>query len=192
MALASSANIALADSPYFLLRGNADYGGDELLTVPYENGDTETIRAGDGLQLAFGVALDHSARWQSEATVGYRLGGAVGENGALEFDSIPYELLTFYRSPTGKWRAGGGLVYVTNLDLTGTGVVDGFQADFKDSLGFILEADWYLGLKDKKYLKNEKSMAYFGLRGTIIDYEVVQTDETFKGNSVGLVFGLGF
>lgn len=190
--LAGTANVSNATSPLLILKGSLEYGGDKLFTAHFVDGETETTRAGDGKHLAIGVGVEHSPKWQSEATVGSSLEGTLGENGSLELSSIPYELLTFRLSSSKKWRAGGGIKYVTNMKMEGGGIIDGLAVDFENAAGVIFEADWFLGQKDRDRLKQKRGMAYFGIRGTLIDYEIKNIDRKFDGNSLGLVFGIGF
>lgn len=189
--LLATTTFAHAASTSFVLKTSAEFGGDELFIAHFTNGDIETTRAGDGLQFAIGAGFEHSPTWQSEATIGFRFGGTIGENGSLEFDSVPYELLTFYHSKSGKWRAGGGLTYVTRMSLDGAGIIEGYAVDFENALGGIIEFDWFLGLEDKARVP-QQATAYFGIRGTLINYERVDQNGKIDGNSLGLVLGFGF
>lgn len=172
---------AQANSVYPVLRGSAEFGGEELATVQFRDGDDDTTRVGDGFQIAVGVGMDHSRSWESSLTVGYRIGGTTAENGDLDLSSVPVELITFHRTPL--WRVGAGVNYVSNVQLEGSGVVDNLDVDFKDAMGFIVEADWFFRHNPKMF---------FGVRGTVIDYETELTGQRVNGNSFGLVFGTGF
>lgn len=181
LAIIGTVNTASAASPSLILRGSAEFGGEELVTVYYRNGDDDKTRAGDGLQFAIGALLKHSPTWESQMTVGYKIGGSTGDNGELDLTSVPFEIMTFHRAPL--WRVGAGVNYVTNLELESSGVLDGIDVDFKDAMGFVVEADWFLRNNDD---------IYFGVRGTVIDYETENTGATVNGNSFGLVFGINY
>ena len=161
-----------------VLRGSAEFGGDKLATVYYYDGYEETTRAGDGLQLAIGLGLQHSSTWYSQATLGYRIGGTSGDIGDLELTSVPVEFMTFHQTP--RWRAGAGVTFVNNPRLESSGVLRGLDADFKDAAGYIGEIDWFLG-SDHRF--------YFGIRGTFIDYETETLGSEVNGNSFGITFG---
>lgn len=183
LALIASSSSVFASSAYLVTRGSIEFGGDELATVYFDDGDDETTRAGEGIYVSIGGGIDHSPTWQSHLTVGYKFGGSEGDNGDLELTSFPFELMTYHRAPTGNWRAGAGVVYVSDMSLESSGVIDGIDVDFEDAMGYVIEANWYF----RNY-----QMMYWGVRGTIIEYETEETGSKVDGNNLGLLFGVSF
>lgn len=153
-----------------------DTGGDTLVTVLFVGGDTEKIKANDGLYFGAGVSMVNDAKdVETEFSLSYKFDEITGSNGDLTFSRLPLDALVFYRLPS--VRLGGGVTYHINPDLDGSGVVGGLNVKFEDALGFVLQADWRLTEKMN-----------LGLRYTVLDYEVEGTGGKVDSNGIGIVF----
>jgi len=159
-----------------------DVGGDTLATVIYADGDTDRIKANEGFFFGAGVSLLNDAKSiEAEISLAAKFGGSVASNGDVTFMAFPLEALVFYRWPS--VRLGGGISYhlAPGLDVSGAGGSFATDTDYKNSLGFVLQAD---------YRVTEK--LNIGLRFTSIDYDEKNSSASFDGNSLGIVFGGSF
>ena len=165
----------------WLFQAGLEHGGDEIVKTYYDNGDNQTIRGGGLLYLAVGgifpTAPVSSPSLETQVSVGWKFDSSTAENGDVDWDRFPIELLQFHK--TENWRFGGGLTYHLNPKLEGSGDASHIQADFDNALGYVVEVD---------YLTNEELM--IGVRATFIDYEV--NSVSVDGNSIGLLVGVRY
>jgi len=129
---------------HFFLGFGAGAGGDELISATTTDGDIETLKAGSGVTFAAGVDYRINPSFSMLASVAYQTDRRKAENGTLEFSRVPVELLAFWH-PSANWRVGGGLRYVSNAKLTGSGVVSMRDIDFDSSTSGVLEGEYLMG-----------------------------------------------
>ena len=158
-----------------------DFGGDEMVEVFFEDGDSEDIKAGELLYISGGLIIQTAPRLnenlETQLTIGWKFDSVDGENGELSFDRFPLEVLQFVRS--GQLRFGGGLTYHLNPKLEGDGFFSDVDVEFDDALGGVVQVD---------FAATENVL--FGGRFTFIDYELEAFDaESIDGNSVGFFVG---
>lgn len=174
--LAMAALPAYALETNFAYKAGYDTGGDTLVTVTFVGGDTDKIKANEGLFFGGGVSIVNDAKdVETEITLSYKIDDITASNGDVTWSRWPIDALVFYRAPS--VRFGGGLTYHLNPDLSGSGVVGGLNVKFKDALGFILQVDWRI--TDKLSL---------GARYTALDYDVEGGGGSIKSNGIGVVF----
>lgn len=169
---------AVALDPGFHFKAGYDLGGDRLATVVFTNGDTESIRANEGLFLGAGVSLVNDAQnLETELSLGVKFGGSVASNGDVTFTTFPAEALMFYR--WSRVRAGGGIVYQLSpeLEVDGAGASFASNTEYDDALGFIAQVEYRITRK-----------LNVGLRYTAIEYDQKNTNASFDGNTFGVVF----
>jgi len=155
----------------------ADFGGEKIITVTFTNGDTQSIRANQGLYVGGGVSvLSDDKNIEFLGTVNYKYAGISAENGNVTWTRIPIDALLFYREE--KFRVGGGLTYVVNPTMKVTGIPGGGTVDVNDAVGLLLQADYLLGKVN------------IGVRGTFITYKA--GGQTASGNGGGITFGYTF
>jgi hypothetical protein len=164
-----------------ILKAGLDFGGDSMFTVRFTNGDTETVKANEGLYLGGGAAIINDARTlELDVTLAYKFGLIYASNGDVTWSRWPLEALVFYRFQ--KVRLGGGVAYHISPHLEGGGVVGGLDVKFKDALGAVLQADWRI---------TETISA--GLRYTALEYEAkAPSTGKFKTDGLGLTFSWNF
>lgn len=183
MALLLSVSLS-SNAADFVLEAGLHAGGDDLVTATFVSGSTQTIEAGGLYNFALGVGFDINEKVTSRITFGIKQDSITASNGNIEFTRYPLDALVFYK--TDSWLFGGGITYHTNVKLSGDGLASGLSANFDDSMGFILEADYLFG--------NKKG--YVGGRYTMIDYDTVPSATvnaaTVDGNSIGVVVGYRF
>jgi outer membrane protein with beta-barrel domain len=186
------ASYAVEVRPAF--KAGIDVGGDTLISVPTtgSGGGTKKISAGEGLFLGAGASiLTDSKDLEIEATLSYKFTSISAQNGDIDWSVLPLDVLVFYRIP--NWRFGGGLTYHINPSLKGTGIAAGLNADYKDSLGIVLQGDYMFGEKIKLGLR------YVGVKykaSSIQDTSgiAVNTPPPSSANTsaIGIVFTVSF
>src|SRR5262249_10568274 len=135
--------------------------------------------------------LNEAKDIETEVILSYKFSGIHAGNGDIDWSVLPLDALVFYRIP--NWRFGGGLTYHMNPKLKGSGDASGLEADYKNGLGWVLQADYMSGEKIK-----------LGLRYTAVKYKaskiqdtsIIQVNqeppETAKTNAIGVVFTVSF
>jgi hypothetical protein len=164
-----------------LLKAGIDLGGETLVTAVFTDGETEKIRANEGFYFGGGLAvIDAERRLEFHATLAYKFAVINADNGDIEWTRFPLEALAFYRFP--RVRVGGGLAYHMSPRLEGDGVVGGLDVKFKNALGVVLQADWFI---------TEKIAA--GARYTMIKYDAKgDFSGDAKANGLGVTFSMHF
>lgn len=158
-----------------------DFGGDEMVTVPFTDGSTKTIKANEGFYLGGGVAfLDRDRTWELDLTLAYKFKLINASNGDVTWSTVPFEALVFYRFD--HVRLGGGVAYHISPRLEGTGVASALDIKFKDALGGIAQVDWLI----------TENVA-LGLRYTFLEYEAkAPFTGTAKSDGAGVTFSWNF
>jgi Outer membrane protein beta-barrel domain len=179
--LAASAFAAHGAEIRPLLVAGLDFGGDKMLTVVFDDGDTQDIRANDGFYLGGGVAvIDAERRMEYQLTAAVKYALIDADNGEVEWTRFPIEALAFYRFP--RVRLGGGLTYHMSPRIETSGAVGNPDVKFKNALGAVLQADWLI--TDKIAL---------GGRYTILEYDAKgDFAGSAKSNGIGISFSMRF
>ncbi|WP_338848923.1 hypothetical protein V8J88_08265 [Massilia sp. W12] len=151
------------------------YGGDTLATAKYTDGSSVNIRAGSGLDMKGGVEYRVAPQVSLQATVGYHVHFTPeASNGDANFNRIPIELLAFYHINE-QWRVGGGVRFVRNARLSGSGAAANLNGNYGNTTGGVLAVE-YMGAKNwgvSFRLVNEK-------------YTLENSNASFSGNHAGL------
>jgi len=125
----------------FLVEGDLEYGGDDIVTIDFEDGSSQDIKAGQGGTIALGgyfkPRVDGS--FSVRATVGYKFVTSAADNADIGIDRMVYEIVGNYDWPSG-WRVGAGLVQHTNIEFDADGF--GRNVKFDDATGFTAEFGW--------------------------------------------------
>lgn len=151
-------------------------GGDALATVVYNNGNTQTIYAGDGLLADFGIQHNFAySDWSLKATVGidYWSVGSYGTD--ISFTRYPVDVLMLYNM--GRSHIGFGLTehLSPELDMDGNGP----NVNFDNATGVILQYQY----------------AAFTIRATGIHYQVsggCTSACRVNGGNLGFFFSYAF
>jgi len=145
-----------------VLEGAAEFGGDDVAKVFYEDGSTQNIRAGQGVTLGGGVHYQlGSAPFDFAATVGYKFEETADYHTNLGMDRVVVKLTGTYLLPHNLW-VDAGPVWHTSTKLNGDGYIPDIK--FDDAVGVMVGLGW----------------RWFGISYTHIDY---------KGPFVGSVDG---
>jgi hypothetical protein len=154
-----------------------DTGGDEVVAVPFSSGETDSIRANEGLYLGGGISVLSDARnVEFLGTLSVKYQGLHASNGDLSWIRFPLDALVFYRMQS--FRLGGGLSYVIHPRLKGSGEASNVDARPSNAPGVVLQGDYLMG------------RVSLGLRYTLLDYKL--GGNTVKSNGLGASFGFTF
>ena len=155
-----------------------DTGGDKLLTVTFTNGETDSIRANQGLYAGGGISvLTDSKDIEFQGTLAIKYDGVSASNGDATFTRLPLDALVFYRWE--KFRLGAGLTYVMNPKVKTSGIPpQDLNVTLDNAFGGLVQADFLLG------------RVAIGVRYTALDYKF--RGNTIKASGAGLTFGFTF
>jgi len=161
-----------------------DFGGETLATVVYTDGTTRSIKSNEGVFIGGGASIFNEAKTiETEIALTYKIARISATNGDLEWTRVPLDVLVFYRMH--RFRAGGGLTYHMNPEVTGSGLARNVNLQFDNAFGLILQADWLI--MDRKTL----TMA-LGLRYTNIEYKLQGTSASPNTSGMGLTYSVSF
>jgi outer membrane protein W len=154
-------------------------GGQTITTVQYTDGSSSNISSGTGGIIHAGLDWRISDAFSSQLTVGYQFRETpLAKNGSASFTRVPVDLLVYWH-PDEKWRLGLGAEYVNSPTLNGSGAASYINEDFKNTVGAIVEAEYFftphIGLKvrgvKETYKPQEGGESINGSYGAIIgDY----------------------
>jgi|SRR6187401_155665 hypothetical protein len=153
----------------FLAQMDMDFGGDDVATVFFEDGDDQDVKAGQGIDMGIGgwfrpVA---SAPFEIQALVGYKMVFTAASNADIMMTRTTLKLNGVYRFPN-AWYVGAGYVQHMNTKLDGDGFFDDFE--FDDANGFSCEVGW----------------KWVALQYTSIKYPTLPGFEDVDGSNVGI------
>jgi hypothetical protein len=158
----------------FMAQMDMEFGGDKILTVDFEDGDSQDIRAGQGLALDVGGWFRPSETVPIEiaGTIGYKFVTTAADNADINLSRTVVKLNATYWFQN-SWFATAGLTHHMNPKLDG----DGFFEDitFDDATGFSAEVGW----------------RWIALRYTKLTYELPGFED-IDASSVGLTMTFRF
>lgn len=178
----SSAN-AVQISP--LAGANMTFGGDPLAYVVFTDGSRSDLEAGRGFTGFGGVIFEdiwsqNNHTIDAQTTLGVKFASTkAATNGEVTFTRWPLEAIIFYRNTEHKYRGGLGLSYHLAGNVSGTEDASAIAADIDNVLGFVLQADYFLGWNNQMAL---------GLRYESISYKISNQNFTASGNNFGVNF----
>ena len=154
-----------------VFEGNLEYGGDDLVTVFFTNGEDQQMKAGQGGTLAIGGEFAPPALpLLLRATVGLKYNTEAANNANINFVRFPLNLMGYVTFARG-FRVGGGLTKHAGARLKGDGFVDDVQFDSSAGARFEFGYRWV-------------ALTYTSLTYT------ADTGEDFSGNSFGVSFSV--
>jgi hypothetical protein len=129
-----------------MFQTDLDIGGDDLATVSFTNGESQDIKAGQGIVVSGGLHFRpiDSTPFDVQGLVGYKYVTTAATNADIKVTRVVLQLLGDYQFNNGVYL-GGGLVRHTGTKLDG----DGFfrNIEFDDATGFTIESGWrWIGL----------------------------------------------
>jgi len=150
-----------------VLEAAAEFGGDNVVKVFYTNGDTQDIRAGQGVTLSGGLHYRLAQLpLDIAATVGYKFVRTGDFNTDLGIDRVVFKVTGTYELPRHFW-IDAGPVWHTAVKLNGDGYVP--DVSFDDAIGVTAGFGW----------------RWFGVTYTAITYKSPLT-RNVDANNVGV------
>jgi hypothetical protein len=152
-------------------------GGDTLASVVFTDGSTADIRAGSLVHFYGGLEMRLAPEFTMQGTFGYQVDDTgSNSNGSLRFSRYPVELLGHVQIDP-YLRIGGGVRFVYDAKVIGSGVLSGVEIDYGSTAGAVIEGEYLLtpsvGLK---------------LRTVIEKYQPKAGGPSADGNHVGFYF----
>lgn len=174
-AAVSAASHAAEVKPAFV--AGYDTGGDEVVNVTFTNGNKDSLKANEGFYAGGGVSVLNDAKdIEFLGTLSIKYASLHADNGDVTWTRLPLDALLFYRWES--FRLGGGLTYVINPKLKGSGVASNINTTLDNAVGVLLQGDYLMG------------RVALGLRATLLDYKV--GGNTVKSSGIGVSFGFTF
>lgn len=156
------------------------FGGDDLATVSYFSGYSESVEAGGLISGSVGYEMDMSESILVKLSAGIKFDAVTAENGDVDFTRYPLTGMIFLKGE--DLHLGVGVTQHTGVKLEVDGFFSPGSVDFDDATGLVLQLD---------YLLNERG--YVSLSYTAIDYEPSNVSGIdVNGNSIGVVIGYRF
>jgi opacity protein-like surface antigen len=155
----------------FLAQLDFDYGGDDVATLSFTNGDTQNIKAGQGIAVGVGGYFRpvESAPFELQGIIGYKVVFNASDNADIKMTRTTFQLNGIYRFAN-NWYAGGGYTMHMSPELDGDGFFEDVQ--FDDASGFTVEFGWkWIGLHytSMEYSSpgfEDADASHFGIRFT--------------------------
>lgn len=175
LCIVSTPSLADTDSAktsvHFVLNGGFTFGGDTLESIYDSNGHTTNIKAGNLAQIGLGALVKAgSIPVEAQLTANYHWHSASYSNGSATFSRVPVELTAYYNGVR-NWRFGGGVRYVSSPRLGGMEFLGGANIKFKNTVGEILEAGYYVSpntvLSMRYVFERYKFDGYNGYTGSV-------------------------
>lgn len=118
------------------------FGGDELGSLSYSDGSSNSVRAGSGVLLKGGVDYHPLRAFSFQGTLGmHRHDTKAAKGGSMMFNRTVLEGMAYYHFQE-HIRGGIGIRKVSAPTLSGSGVASDYRAELQDTQGTVLELEW--------------------------------------------------
>ena len=101
-----------------VLDGGADWGGDEVARVYFEDDSSQSIDAGRGLSAAIGFYVQPLPEWSVRATVGYKYESTRASDADIYLERVPVDVIASWHFADG-FRVGAGATWHTAIKFHG-------------------------------------------------------------------------
>ncbi len=149
-------------------------------TIPFE------LKAGNDPQYRLGLECLLLSGLSLQSTVGYSITDPMGDNGSVEFTTVPLELLAFVKITDGL-RLGAGL-RKSKAEITGSGVAANWPVlgSYSSTSGKVLEFQYLFSAPDNAR-SFAKTQAGFSVR--VVNEDLSRNGTIYSGNhyELGLV-----
>jgi len=125
----------------FLAQMDLDFGGDDVATLEFTDGDSQDVKAGQGLGVGIGGWFRPAASvpFELHALIGYKVVFTAAENADIMMTRSTLQLSGVYRF-VNNWYVGAGYVQHMSPELDGDGFFEDFEWD--NASGFNAEVGW--------------------------------------------------
>ncbi|PHR97958.1 MAG: hypothetical protein COA80_06325 [Leeuwenhoekiella sp.] len=170
----SAQQITAPGGAKFLIEAGGEFGGEEILTVYFEEGGDQKMRAGQGGYVAVGGEFHFKdlKSFMLRGSVGFKYVTTAADNANIRLTRFPINLLGYYKINE-DFRLGAGLTTHPLIRFKGDGFVP--DADLSSGLGGRFEFGW----------------RWVALTYTAINYKN-EFDYSFSANSIGVAFSFTF
>jgi opacity protein-like surface antigen len=142
-------------------------GGDDLATAQYTNGNTQKIKAGNGVYFTVGADYRLNEQFSVQGTFNFHVDDTTANNGSIKFQRFPIEVLGYYHVSQ-DWRIGGGLRYVMDPKLSSSGVASGIDVKFDNTTSAVAEVEYFwtpkIGMKMRYVKETFKAQGYHDVK----------------------------
>ncbi|MEY2686751.1 MAG: hypothetical protein RL375_949 [Pseudomonadota bacterium] len=176
-ALAQSPGYAPVDMRPFMAVGLTG-GGDEIATFDFTDGSSETINAGELVELRAGVHWRLDDSFSLRGSLGYHVSSSTASNGSFRFDRFPVELTGLYQASQ-RLRLGLGVRKAMSARTHGSGAAAGLDGTFTASTGALGELEYF-------YSPN------YSLYGRVVAETYTSQGVRYSGNHVGVGINIYF
>ncbi len=150
------------------------FGGEEIVYGSYENGQKDSMKAGELFSFDVGRLYHLSSPWETQWTFGIKSDAKYDNDYEVSWVRYPLNGLLFYRMDSS--RIGLGATIHFSPELQGTGVASNIKEEYNNALGALLEMD---------FIYSEKFL--WGIRLTLIEYESKKDGHVADGSSIGFL-----
>jgi hypothetical protein len=116
-----------------------EFGGERYTKVTYvDSGITDNAYANEGWLVSLGASIANNAAqtFETQLAIGIKFGGPSGDKSGVYWNSIPIEVIEYYRS--GNWRTGLGLTYQVNSHVVAQSVNEAAETfHLNNALGYL-------------------------------------------------------
>jgi hypothetical protein len=156
-----------------LMEFGAEWGGNELITVQFTNGNEQTMNAGQGIYLTAGTELAFTKiePFLIRMSFGIKWAPTAADDANIAFTRLPLSISPFWKIKE-DFRVGVGATAHLSPKFNGDGFVDDIK--FPSSIGLRFE----IGYK------------FISLTYTLMNYEL--SSDKINGNSIGVIFSTNF
>ena len=118
-----------------------EYGGDVYITLPFTDGSSQDLAAGQGGTISVGADYRPTSlpKFGVRALAGIKWSSNAAENSNISFTRIPIEVVGSYYIDN-DWRVGAGLAYHAMANFNGDGFVP--DREYDPAAGYTVELGW--------------------------------------------------
>jgi hypothetical protein len=130
----------------FLAQLDLDFGGDDLATLSFTNGESQNVKAGQGVAFGFGGYFRpvESVPFELQGILGYKVVFTAADNADIKVTRATLQFNGIYRFAN-DWYIGAGYAQHMSPELDGDGFFE--DIEFDDATGFNAEIGWkWIGL----------------------------------------------
>ncbi|RAH34587.1 hypothetical protein DOT35_08585 [Vibrio vulnificus] len=150
------------------------FGGDKMGEGVFVNGDSDDIKANEGISIFGGADLALPQDFLLRGTLGYKFDTIDASNGDISFSRVPVEFTVF--KSLSNHKLGAGFTYHTavSYECNVSGICSG-EVEFDDAAGLVVQYEY-------AFAPGALGQIAVGAKYTNIEYEVSSTGETFDGS----------
>jgi hypothetical protein len=127
----------------FLLEGAIGFGGDDVATVYFTNGNSQRVNAGQGIAIGVGgeLAIPGVESLRLRSTVGFKYVTSAADNVHIRLTRIPINISGNYVF-NNTWRAAVGMAFHNNIRFNAGGIGDNFALNNASGPFFEIAYKW--------------------------------------------------